>query len=93
MKSEFWRRDKKTEKYTKTQAFKDFPHLKEDVENEIRNFKKSNDANLKISYKDGLEVWLERTLDEVKNSDKGFQERTEQVERPEKKKIIQEPRN
>lgn len=93
MRSEFWTRSVSSGKYTRTQAYRDFPHLKEDVEKELKDFKKSDCLTMKLSYIDGLEVWVERTLDEVKNADKGFQERTEQVEGPKKKKTLQEPRH
>ena len=91
MRTEFWRRGDKG-RYTKTQAYKDFPHLRNDVEQELKDFRKSNNLTMKLSYPDGLEVWVERTLDEVKNASKGFQMRTEQVDGSEKKKTIQEPR-
>ena len=93
MKSEFWKTGHRGEKYTRTQAYKEFSHLKEDIEKEIKDFKKSNCLSTKLSYAEGLEVWLERTLDEVKNADKGFQTRTEQIEGPQKKKVVQEPCN
>ena len=88
LKVEYYNHNKK---YTRTQAYKDFPHLKEDVEKELKDFKKSDCLNTKLSYLDGLGVWMERTLDEVKGANKGFQERTEQIERPPKKKTIQKP--
>ena len=91
MRIEFWKTGHHEEKYTRTQAYKDFPHLKEDVEKELKDFKKSDCLTMKLSYTEGLEVWVERTLDEVKNANKGFQTKTEQVEGPEKKKVIQEP--
>lgn len=78
---------------TRTQAYKMYPNLKDDVQKELRDFKKSNCLTMKLSYEAGLQVWVERTLDEVKNANKGFQTRTEQVEGPQKKKTIQEPRN
>ena len=93
MKAEFWTRGLNGKKYTRTQAYNEFPHLKSDIEQELKDFKKSNCLTMKLSYTDGLEVWVERTLDEVKNADKGFQTRTEQVEGPEKKKVVQEPCN
>lgn len=93
MKSEFWKTGHRGEKYTRTQAYKDFSNLKEDIEKEIKDFKKSNNLSMKLSYDEGLEVWVERTLDEVKNANKEFQTRTEQIEGSKKAKIIQEPRN
>jgi hypothetical protein len=90
MRSEFWKKNHHGEKYTRTQAYNDFPHLKADIEKEIKNFKKSNSLSMKLSYDDGLEVWIERTLDEVKNANKEFQTKTEQIEGCKKKKVIQE---
>jgi len=92
VKIEYWTRERKT-KMTRTQAYTLFPNLKDDVESEVKCFKKSNFLSQKLSYIEGLEVWMERNLDEVKNANKGFQTRTEQIEGPEKKKVIQEPFN
>ena len=78
---------------TRTQAYKMYPQIKDDVQKELRDFKKSNCLTMKLSYEAGLQVWAEKTLDEVKNANKGFQTRTEQVEGPKKTKIIQESRN
>ena len=77
--------------YTRTQAYKDFPHLRSDVEKEIKDFKKSDYLTMKLSYVDGLQVWVERTLDEVKGTIRGFQEKTEQIENPLKKRTTQRP--
>ena len=93
MRIEFWKTGHHGEKYTRTQAYNEFPHLKSDIEQELKDFKKSNSLTMKLSYADGLEVWAERTLDEVKNENKGFQTGTEQSEGPEKKKVVQEPCN
>lgn len=78
---------------TRTQAYKMYPQIKDDVQKELRDFKKSNCLTMKLSYEAGLQVWAERTLDEVKNANKGFQTRTEQIEGPKKTKVIQEPCN
>lgn len=78
---------------TRTQAYKTYPQIKDDVQKELKDFKKSDYLTMKLSYEAGLQVWAEKTLDEVKNANKGFQTRTEQVEGPKKKKVIQEPFN
>ena len=94
MKAEFWTTSStRSVRFTRTEAYKKYPHLKEDVQKELRDFKKSNCLTMKLSYADGLQIWVEKTLDEVKNADKGFQERTEQIEGPSKKKVVQEPRH
>ena len=90
MKIEFWKTGHHGEKYTRTKAYNDFSHLKDDIEKELKDFKKSNSLTMKLSYADGLEVWVERTLDEVKNANKEFQTKTEQIEGCKKKKVIQE---
>lgn len=87
MKTEFWIEGQKT-KLTRTQAYNKYPHLKEDVESELKQFKKEDCQSIKLSYMDGLQVWAEKNPNEVKNENKGFQTGTEQSEGPEKKKVI-----
>lgn len=92
MRVELWSRTSKKpyKRLTKPEAYALYPELKEDVEEEIERFKGADVASTKVSYKEGLEVYMERNLDEVKNADKGFQTRTDQIEGPQKKKAIQE---
>ena len=74
MRVELWSRNSKKpyKKLTRSEVYTLYPELKEDVEEEIKRFKDDNLVHTKISYEEGLEVWMERNLDEVKNADKGF---------------------
>jgi len=62
MKVELWSRTSKTpyKKLTKAEAYALYPKLKEDVEEEIKRFKDDNLVHTKISYEEGLEVYMER---------------------------------
>lgn len=59
MKTEFWTEGQRT-KMTRTQAYNKYPHLKEDVESELKQFKKEDCRSMKLSYMDGLQVWAEK---------------------------------
>ena len=92
MKIEFWTDGQRT-RLTRTQAYNKYPHLKEDVESELKQFKEEDCRSMKLSYMDGLQVWAEKNSNEVKNENKGFQTGTEQSEGLEKKKVVQESCN
>ena len=59
MKTEFRTEGQRT-KMTRTQAYNKYPHLKEDVESELKQFKKEDCRSMKLSYMDGLQVWAEK---------------------------------
>lgn len=62
MRVELWSRTSKKpyKKLTKTEAYTLYPELKEDVEEEIKRFKGSDAPFTKVSYEEGLEVYMER---------------------------------
>lgn len=62
MRVELWSRTSKKpyKKLTKAETYVLYPELKEDVEEEIKGFKDSNLASTKISYEEGLEVYMEK---------------------------------
>ena len=62
MRVELWSRTSKDphKKLTRTEAYTLYPRLKEDVEEEIKMFKNNNLVHTKISYEEGLEVYMEK---------------------------------
>ena len=89
MKTEFFLESNRQVKLTKKEVYSRFPNLKEDIENEIKEFRRSDYLSTKVSYKEGLGLWMERTLDEVGNANEKFQKISEQVEGLKKKETVQ----